>query len=85
MQTFCTEGLVISDNITVYFKPDYKLPPPTRNYTFVSFLNVPLETEEKDMNDFVRQHAEFLGFTTPHKKLETLNFTLVPEYTGAKK
>ena len=84
-QTFCTEGQVISEIITVYFKPDYKPPPPTRNYTFVSFLNVPLETEEKDMNDFVRQYANSVGFTSPHKKLETLNFTLVPECTGAQK
>ena len=30
MQTFCTEGLVISGNITIYFKPDYKLPPNTK-------------------------------------------------------
>ena len=61
MQTFCTEGVVISGNITVYFKPDYKLPPPTQNYTFVSFLNVPLETEKKDMKNFVRQHVELCG------------------------
>ena len=74
MQTFCTEGLVISDNITVYFKPVYKLPPPTRNYTFVSFLNVPLETEEKDMNDFVRQYAEFRGVHYPTQEIGDIKF-----------
>ena len=74
MQSFCTEGLVISDNITVYFKPDYKLPPPTRNYTFVSFQNVPLEREEKDMNDFVRQYAEFRRVHYPTQKIGDIKF-----------
>lgn len=47
MQTFCTEGLTISENNTIYFKPDYRSRL-TLTYTFISFLNVLLETEEKE-------------------------------------
>ena len=45
MQTFCTEGLSISENYNIYLKPDYK-PRQTKTYTFISFNNVPLLTEE---------------------------------------
>ena len=54
MQTFCREGLVKSENITIYLKLNYKPTRPSPTYAFVSFLNVPMETEEKDINDFVR-------------------------------
>ena len=54
MQTLWREGLVISENITIYFKLNYKLTRPSPTYTFVSFLDVPIDTEEKDMNDFIR-------------------------------
>ena len=43
METFCTEGLTLSGNIKNYFKPDFK-PISRRTFTFIFFLNVPLET-----------------------------------------
>ena len=64
MQNFRIEGLVISKNITIYYKP----------YTFVSFLNVSLKTEEKDINDFVKQHAEFRGFHSPTQEIAEIKF-----------
>ena len=42
METFCTEGLTLSENIKILFKPDFK-PIPKRTFTFISFLNVPLQ------------------------------------------
>ena len=74
MQTFRVEGLVISKNITIYFKPDYKPTRPSAAYTFVSFLNVFLKTEEKDMNDFVRQYAEFRGVHSPTQEIAEIKF-----------
>lgn len=43
MENFCTEGLILSEDIKIYFKPDFKTIP-KRTITFISFLNVPLET-----------------------------------------
>ena len=48
METLCTEGLTLSENIKIYFKPDFEQAP-RRAISFISFLNVPLETEGKDM------------------------------------
>ena len=42
METFCTEGLTLSENIKILFKPDFK-PIPKRTFTFISFLNVRLQ------------------------------------------
>ena len=48
METLCTASLTLSQNIKIYFKPDFKQAP-RRAITFISFLNVPLETEGNDM------------------------------------
>lgn len=48
MQAYCTEGLTISEGNNIYFKPDYT-PRQSRSHTFISFLNVPLDTKEKQM------------------------------------
>ena len=69
MQTFCT-GLTISENNTIYLRPDYK-PRQHRTYTFMSFLNVPLETEEKEMGDYIRQNCSVHGVHYPYQKLTT--------------
>ena len=74
MQTFFTEELTIADNNTIYFKPDYKprQQPPT--YTFISFLNVSLETEEKDRNSYARQHCTVHGVHYPHQKIDDIKY-----------
>ena len=43
MEIFCTEGLILSKNIKICFKPYFK-PIPKRTITFISFLNVLLKT-----------------------------------------
>lgn len=70
MQTFCTEVLSLAENNTAYLKPDYKPTPKQRSYTFVSFLNVPLETEEKYMDEFVKQHFEFTKVDYPKQQID---------------
>ena len=70
MQTFCTEGLTISENNTIYFRSDYK-PRQHITYTFISFLNVPLETEKKEMEDYIRQNCSVHGVHYPYQKLTT--------------
>ena len=73
MQT-CTEGLVISENITVCFKLDYKATRPSPTYTFHSFLNVPLGTEKKVISEFVKQYAEFRGAHYPTREIGDIKF-----------
>ena len=57
MSTFCTKPLAIWDNNNIVLKPDYK-PPQTRALTFISFLKVPLETEENEMTHYVKEHCD---------------------------
>ena len=71
MQTFCTEGLTISENNTIYFKPDYKLRQ-QRTYTFISFLNVPLETEEKEMDSYVKQYCSVHRVHYPYQTIKNI-------------
>ena len=61
METFCSEPLKIQD-FSVQFSPDFRKR--TRRYyqyTYISFLNVPSEAEEKAMTDFVKQHTTVVG------------------------
>lgn len=74
MQTFCTEVLSLAENNTVYFKPDYKPTPKQRSYTFVSFLNVPLKTEEIYMYEFVKQHFEFTKVDYPKQQIDGIEY-----------
>ena len=80
MQTFCTEGLTISENNTVYFKPDFK-PRQNRTYSFISFLNVPLETKEKEMDAYVKQFCTVRGVHYPFQKMTILNTIMAQECT----
>ena len=74
MITFCTEGLTLAGNNTVCFKPDYKPQPKRRSYTFGSFLSVPLEIAEKDMNEFVRQHFDFTKVHYRTQKIDGIEY-----------
>ena len=60
MEIFCTEGLILSKNIKICFKPYFK-PIPKRTITFISFLNVLLKTEENDMTEFIKQYCHVHG------------------------
>ena len=62
MSTVCTEPLTISESNIIFFKPDSK-PPQTRDFTFISFLNVPLETEENEMTRYVKEYYGVHGVT----------------------
>ena len=73
MQTFCTEGLTISEGNNIYFKPDYK-PRQHRSYTFISFLNVPLETEEKELKAYVQEYCTVHGVHNPHQKINDITY-----------
>ena len=73
MQTFSTEGLTISENNTVYFKPDFK-PRQNRTYSFISFLNVPLETKEKEMDAYVKQFCTVRGVHYPFQKIDDIKY-----------
>ena len=57
MPTFRTETLTISENNNIASKPGYK-PPQTRTLIFISFLNVPLETEENEMTCYVKEYCD---------------------------
>ena len=73
MQTFCTEGLTISEGNIIFFKPDY-IPRQPTTYTLISFLNVPLETEEKQMDAYVREHCTIHGVHYPRQKIENITY-----------
>lgn len=73
MQTFCTEGLTISENNTKYFKSDFK-PRQSRRYTFISFLNVPLEKKEKQMDAYVKQYCTVHGVHYPFQKIDDIKY-----------
>ena len=45
-----------------------------KTYTFVSFLNAPVETEEKDMDEFVRQHFDFTKVHYPTQKVDDIEY-----------
>ena len=56
------ELLTLKDNFTVAFTPDYNKPiQKPKNPTFVSFFNVPSETDEDWLTDFVDQFAVVEG------------------------
>ena len=46
METFCTEDLTQSENIEIYFKPDFKSIP-KRTFTFILFVNVSQSTGKR--------------------------------------
>lgn len=73
MQTFCAERLTISENNTIYFKPDYK-PRQHRSYTFISFLYVPLETQEKKIGVYVRQNCSIHGLHYSYQKTDDITY-----------
>ena len=73
MHTFCTEGLTISENKTVYCKPDFR-PRLTMTYTFISFLNVPLETEVKELDAYVKQFYTAHGVHYPFQKIDDIKY-----------
>ena len=61
METFCSEPLQIQD-FSVKFTPDFrKRKRITREYHFISFLNIPYEADEEAMTDFVKQYATVEG------------------------
>ena len=54
METFCTEPLQVKD-YSVQFLPDFrKRRRIYYGYTYISFLNVPLEAEEEAMTVYVQ-------------------------------
>ena len=62
MSTFYTEPSMISEINTIVFKSNYK-PPQARAFIFISFLNVPLETEENKMTRYVpKQHIRDITY-----------------------
>ena len=79
MGTFCTEGLVMSKNITIYFKPQYKPTSIPKTYTFIFFFNVRLGTEEKDMNKLIKQYDDLLGVHYP-----TQEIVYITDHTGTR-
>ena len=60
MSIFCTVPLTISENNYIAFKPDYK-PPQTISFIFISFLNVPLETEDNEMTRYMKEYCDVHG------------------------
>ena len=70
---FCTEPLTISENNYIVFKPDYK-PPQTRAFIFISFLNVPLETEETEMTRYVKEYCDVHGVHYPKQHIGDITY-----------
>ena len=63
METFCQEPLAIIDACQISFRPDFnkrkrRIP---KNYTIISFFNVPAEIDVKLLTDFVDQYANIEG------------------------
>ena len=74
METLCTEGLILADiDTTISFKPDYK-PIPTRKITFISFINVPLETERQYMTIYVNQNCHVQGVHYTTQNIEGIRY-----------
>ena len=82
MSIFCTEPLTISENHYIVFKPDYK-PPQTRDFIFISFLNVPFETEETKWHATWKKIVSYTKYTTQNNTLETLPTIPEREYIDA--
>ena len=70
METFCTEGLVLSDIVKIYFKPDYK-PMPRKKFTFISFINVP---EERRITEYVNQNCHVHGVHYPIQSIKGIEY-----------
>ena len=73
MSTFRTEPLTILENNNIFFKPDYK-PPQTRTFIFISFLNVPLETEENEMTRSVKECCNVHGLNYPKQRIGDITY-----------
>ena len=68
MPIFCTEPLTISENINISFTPDFKRPQ-TRAFTFISFLNVPLEIEGNEMTRYLKWYCDVHGVHYPKQRI----------------
>ena len=62
METFCTEDLTINDIFQTTFIPDFqkRKRKPIKS-TYISFLNVPSETEESALTRFVEEYPTVAG------------------------
>ena len=69
MSTFCTEPLAISEYNNIDFTSDYKSPQ-TRAFIFISFLNVPLKTEENEMTRYLKCYCDVHGVHYPRQCIE---------------
>ena len=69
MSTFCTEPLAISEYNNIDFTSDYKSPQ-TRAFIFISFLNVPLKTEENEMTRYLKCYCDVHGVHYPRQYIE---------------
>ena len=73
MSTFYTEPSMISENNTIVFKSDYK-PLQARAFIFISFLNVPLETEENKMTRYVQEYCGVHGVHYPKQHIRDITY-----------
>ena len=73
MSIFGTKPLTISENNYIVFKPDYK-PPQTRASIFISFLNVPLETEENEMTRYEKKYCDVHGVHYPKQHIGDITY-----------
>ena len=64
METFCTEDLTQSENIEIYFKPDFKSIP-KRTFTFIPFVNVSQSTGKRYLSNNI---VPYMGSIIQRKK-----------------
>ena len=68
-ETSCLETVKLKENLIATFMLDCKKPQKIpKTFTFISFLNVPFETNEKLLTDFVDQFADIEGSQIYPKK-----------------
>ena len=60
METFCREGLLVK-GFNIEFNPDQKKPPPEKHLLNISFLNIPPETPEHLLTQFLSIYTDTEG------------------------
>ena len=60
LETFCIEGL-LAKGLNIEFNPDKKKPPSEKHLLNISFLNIPPETPEHLLKEFLSIYADIEG------------------------
>ena len=78
METFCLEPLLIR-GFNIAFRPEKKFPRKKRLLN-ISFINIPPETPDEPVTDFLNEYADIVGFPLHISK----EYNGIKYYTGTR-